>query len=153
MVAVQGNAVGVGTTLLLHADIVVAADDAKFITPFVDLGAVPEAGSSKLLPAWLGYQRAARMLLVGEPLTAEEAAQAGLVARVVERAHLEGTARQYAVALAAKPRRAMRESKRLMRQAAEMPLAELVDHDLALFAEMLQGDEAKAILAAKLGKK
>lgn len=153
VVAVQGNAVGVGTTLLLHADIVVAADDAKFITPFVDLGAVPEAGSSKLLPAWLGYQRAARMLLVGEPLTAEEALQAGLVARVVERSHLEGTARQYAVALAAKPRRAMRESKKLMRQAAEMPLAELVDHDLALFAEMLKGDEAKAILAAKLGKK
>ncbi|GAA5126940.1 enoyl-CoA hydratase-related protein [Alloalcanivorax gelatiniphagus] len=153
VIAVQGNAVGVGVTMLLHADIVVAADDAKFITPFVDLGAVPEAGSAKLLPAWLGYQRAARMLLAGEPLGADEALQCGLVAKVVARAELEGAARGYAVALAAKPRRAMRESKRLMRQAPEMALHDLIDHDLALFAELLRGDEAKEILAAKLGKK
>ena len=57
MAAVQGNAVGVGTTMLLHMDLVVASEDAKFITPFADLGAVPEAGSAKLIPAWLGYQR------------------------------------------------------------------------------------------------
>lgn len=153
VIAVQGNAVGVGTTMLLHADIVVAADDAKFITPFVDLGAVPEAGSAKLLPAWLGYQRAARMLLAGEPLGAEEALRYGLVARVVGRAEMTATARGYAVELAAKPRRAMRESKRLMRQGADMSVHELIDHDLALFAELLRGDEAKAILAAKMGKK
>jgi len=153
VIGVQGHAVGVGTTMLLHADLVVAADDAKFLTPFVDLGAVPEAGSAKLLPAWLGYQRAARMLLAGEPLLAPEALQAGLVAKMVSPAELADTAAAYARTLAAKPPRAMRESKRLMRQAAQMDLHDLIDHDLALFAELLQGDEAKAILAAKVGKK
>ena len=153
VIGVQGHAVGVGTTMLLHADLVVAADDAKFLTPFVDLGAVPEAGSAKLLPAWLGYQRAARMLLAGEPLLAPEALQAGLVAKMVSPAELVATATDYARTLAAKPPRALRESKRLMRQAAQMDLHDLIDHDLALFAELLQGDEARAILAAKVGKK
>ena len=112
-----------------------------------------QSGSAKLLPAWLGYQRAARMLLAGEPLLAPEALQAGLVAKMVSPAELADTAAAYARTLAAKPPRAMRESKRLMRQAAQMDLHDLIDHDLALFAELLQGDEAKAILAAKVGKK
>lgn len=152
VIAAHGHAVGVGTTMLLHADIVVAADDTRFLTPFVDLGAVPEAGSAKLLPAWLGYQQAARLLLVGEPLNADEGLAAGLVAKVVKRAELEGVARGYARALAAKPPRALRESKKLMRQAPEMALAELIDHDLALFSELLQGEEAQALLRAKMNQ-
>jgi len=98
--AVQGNAVGVGTTMLLHMDMVVASEDAKFITPFADLGAVPEAGSAKLLPDWLGYQRAARMLLLGEPMLAQEAFEAGLIAKVVSREELQATARGWADTLA-----------------------------------------------------
>ena len=149
---VQGNAVGVGTTMLLHMDLVVAAEDAKFMTPFVDLGAVPEAGSAKLIPAWLGYQRAARMLLLGEPMLAQEAYETGLVAKVVKREELEATARNWAVTLAKKPPRALRESKRLMREAINKPLDEVVKEDLALFGELLQGDEAKAVIAAMVSK-
>ncbi|MZR64225.1 enoyl-CoA hydratase [Alcanivorax sp. DP30] len=150
--AVQGNAVGVGTTMLLHMDMVVASEDAKFITPFVDLGAVPEAGSAKLIPAWIGYQRAARMLLMGEPMLAQEAYEAGLIAKVVKREELEATARNWAVTLAKKPPRALRESKRLMRESINKPLHDVVKEDLALFGEMLQGDEAKAVIAAMLSK-
>ena len=150
--AVQGNAVGVGTTMLLHMDLVVASDDAKFITPFVDLGAVPEAGSAKLMPAWMGYQRAARMLLLGEPMLAQDAFEVGLVGKVVKREELEATARGWAVALAKKPPRALRESKRLMRKAINTPLHEVVKEDLALFGELLQGDEAKAVIAAMVNK-
>lgn len=150
--AVQGNAVGVGMTMLLHVDLVVAADDAKLITPFVDLGATPEAGSAKLLPAWLGYQRAARMLLLGEPLPAKEAHDCGLVAKVVPAAELSQAAGNWAQALAEKPPLALRESKRLMRQAINKPLDEVIEEDLTLFAEMLQGDEARAVLAARMQK-
>ncbi|MCG8394118.1 MAG: enoyl-CoA hydratase [Pseudomonadales bacterium] len=150
--AVQGNAVGVGTTMLLHMDMVVASEDAKFVTPFADLGAVPEAGSAKLLPDWLGYQRAARMLLLGEPMLAQEAFEAGLIAKVVQAEELQATARNWALALAKKPPRALRESKRLMREAINKPLHEVVKEDLALFGELLQGDEAKAVIAAMVSK-
>jgi len=150
--AVQGNAVGVGTTMLLHMDLVVASEDAKFLTPFADLGAVPEAGSAKLMPAWMGYQRAARMLLLCEPFTAAQALEAGLIADVVKREELEATARRWAVTLAKKPPRALRESKRLMREAINKPLHEVVKEDLALFGELLQGDEAKAVIAAMVSK-
>ncbi|EKF75956.1 enoyl-CoA hydratase [Alcanivorax hongdengensis A-11-3] len=146
--AVQGNAVGVGTTMLLHTDLVVAADDAKFLTPFVDLGAVPEAGSAKLLPAWLGYQRAARMLLLGEPMLAQEALEAGLVAKVVPTDQVQQTASEWAQTLAKKPPRALRESKRLMRSGISRGLDDILNEDLALFGEMLQSDEAKAVLTA-----
>lgn len=148
--AVQGNAVGLGTTMLLHIDLVVAADNARLMTPFVDLGAVPEAGSSKLLPAWLGYQRAARMLLLGEPLSAAEAYQAGLVSKLVSVDELAEAGREIAARLAAKPPLALRESKRLMRMAINRDLEDVVEEDLALFGEMLQGDEARAALAARL---
>ena len=150
--AVQGNAVGVGTTMLLHMDLVVASEDAKLITPFVDLGAVPEAGSAKLLPAWIGYQRAARMLLLGEPMLAAEALEIGLLAKVVAREELDATARNMAVTLAKKPPRALQASKRLMRESINKPLHQVVKEDLALFGEMLQGDEAKAVIAAMVSK-
>ncbi|MDX1802697.1 MAG: enoyl-CoA hydratase-related protein [Alcanivorax sp.] len=146
--AVQGNAVGVGTTMLLHTDLVVAADDAKFLTPFADLGAVPEAGSAKLLPTWLGYQRAARLLLLGEPMLAQDALDAGLVAKVVPLEQLQDTAAGWARTLAKKPPRALRESKRLMREAISRGLNDVLEEDLALFGEMLQGEEARAVLAA-----
>lgn len=149
---VQGNAIGVGTTMLFHMDLVVAAEDARLVTPFVDLGAVPEAGSAKLMPAWMGYQRAARMLLLGEPMLAQEAFEAGVVAKVVKREELEATARNWAIALANKPPRALRESKRLMREAINKPLHEVLNEDLALFGDLLQGDEAKAVIAAMVNK-
>ena len=150
--AVQGNAVGLGTTMLLHMDLVVASADAKLVTPFVDLGVASEAGSSKLLPAWIGYQRAARMLLLGEPMLAQEALEIGLVAKVVEREELDATARNMAAILAKKPPRALQASKRLMRESINKPLHQVIEEDLALFAEMLQGDEAKAVIAAMVNK-
>lgn len=150
--AVKGNAVGVGTTMLLHMDMVIAADDSKFMLPFVDLGAVPEAGSAKLMPAWFGYQRAARLLLLGETMLADEALDVGLVAKVVSVDALDDTARDVAARLAAKPARALRESKRLMREGIDKPLPAVVKEDLALFAELLQGDEARAVISAMLQK-
>jgi enoyl-CoA hydratase/carnithine racemase len=149
---VQGNAVGLGTTMLLHMDLVVASADAKLVTPFVDLGVASEAGSSKLLPAWIGYQRAARMLLLGEPMLAQEALEIGLVAKVVEREELDATARNMAAILAKKPPRALQASKRLMRESINKPLHQVIKEDLALFAEMLQGDEAKGVIAAMVNK-
>jgi len=142
----------VGTTMLLHMDLVVASEDTKLITPFVDLGAVPEAGSAKLLPAWIGYQRAARMLLLGEPMLAAEALEIGLVAKVVKGDELDATARNMAATLAKKPPRALQASKRLMRESINKPLHQVVKEDLALFGEMLQGDEAKAVIAAMVSK-
>lgn len=149
---IQGNAVGIGTTMLLHMDMVVAADDARLITPFVDLGAVPEAGSAKLLPAWMGYHQAARMLLLGEPLPADEAYRCGLLSSVVPLDELQNAVTSMAKSLAAKPPKALMASKRLMRGAIHRPLDELVDEDMALFGEMLMGEESRAAIAAKLKK-
>jgi enoyl-CoA hydratase/carnithine racemase len=92
------------------------------------------------------------MLLLGEPMLAQEAFEAGLIAKVVGRDELQSTARGWADALAKKPPKALRESKRLMRQAISKPLQDVLEEDLALFGEMLQGDEAKAVLAAMVNK-
>ena len=100
--AVRGNAVGVGTTMLLHCDLVVAAPSARFQVPFVNLGLVPEAASSLLLPRLIGHQRASAMVLLGEALDADTALAAGIVNRVVPDADLEVTARAMAATLAAK---------------------------------------------------
>ncbi|MGE3926457.1 MAG: enoyl-CoA hydratase-related protein, partial [Lautropia sp.] len=101
--AVQGAAIGVGTTLLLHCDAVYAAEDASFALPFVNLGICPEAGSTFLLPALAGYARAAEKLLFGEPFGAAEAREIGLVNRLLPAAEVVGFARERARALATRP--------------------------------------------------
>ncbi len=114
--AVNGLAVGIGTTMLLHCDLVYAADNATFCTPFIDLGLVPEAASSLLLPQIAGFRRAYEMLMLGQWLDAAEAESCGLVSRVFATDELPEASRKSALKLAAKPPDALRRTKALLRQ-------------------------------------
>ena len=149
--AVPGLAIGIGTTLLLHCDLVYASDTAKFKMPFVDLGLVPEAGSSQLLVQLMGHQRAAELLLLGEAFDANRALALGIVNQVVPQTELLGLARAKAAQLAAKPTNALIASKALMKREPE-PLWERVQHEAKLFSEALNSPEAKAAFARFLSK-
>ncbi|WP_119678868.1 enoyl-CoA hydratase-related protein [Indioceanicola profundi] len=148
---VEGLAVGIGTTMLLHCDLVYAAPDARFHLPFVDLGLVPEAASSILLPRRIGHARAARMLLLGEPLEAAEAAEAGLVTGIVPAEELGEAALAKATALAAKPANALRTAKSLMKP-NKAEILETMRHEGELFGKALRSPEAMAAFQAFLGK-
>ncbi len=149
--AVQGRAVGIGTTMLLHCDLVYAAPEASFSTPFTRLGLVPEAGSSLLLPRRIGPARAAAMLLLGETMDASEAASSGLVNAVVARDGLAAHARDKAIALAALPADAVRASRALLRGEAET-LAARIDREQEAFASALRSPEARDAFAAFLSR-
>jgi enoyl-CoA hydratase/carnithine racemase len=149
--AVQGHAVGVGVTMLLHCDLVYIADSAKLTTPFIDLGLVPENASSLTLPARLGHARAFAMLGLGEPMLGREAASAGLANAALPAAEVEPRARAAALALAKKPAESLRLTKGLMRN-PETLLARLGEES-TLFAERLQSDEARAAFAAFLQRR
>jgi len=151
--AVDGPAVGIGTTLLLHCDLVVAATSARFQLPFVKLGLVPEAASSLLLPRLAGLQRASEWLLLGEPFSAADAHAAGLVNRVVSADALEATALAFAEALAARPPEALRLSKKLLRAPLAADVQAVMDKESALFVERLASDEAREAFMAFLSKK
>jgi len=114
--AVNGLAVGIGTTMLLHCDLVYAADNATFCTPFIDLGLVPEAASSLLLPQIVGFRRAYEMLMLGQWLDAAKAESCGLISRVFAADELLAASRKSALKLAAKPPNALRRTKALLRQ-------------------------------------
>lgn len=150
--AVDGIAVGIGTTMLLHCDFVLASDRSKFSLPFINLALVPEAGSSMLLVEAAGYRKAAEWLLLGEPFTAAEAASHGIVSAVCPPGELAAAARELAAKLAAKPRGALRASKRLMRRRSE-PLADRVQAEGALFTEALATPEAREAFSAFLEKR
>ncbi len=150
--AVPGLAIGIGCTMLLHADIVHAADSARFRLPFVDLGVVPELGSSMLLPLLCGHHRAAELLLLGEFFDAATAHEIGLVNRVLDAAELRPNAMATALALARKPAGALRTTKALLRQAVP-GLAAHMETERRLFAEALASPETQAILANVLKKK
>ena len=143
--AVQGRAVGVGATLLLHCDLVVAAPDASLMMPFVKLGLTPEAGSSLLLPELVGHRLAAEMLLLGRPVGAERALQLGLI-NEVDTDPL-GAARALAQAIVAQPVGAVRASKRLLRMSADK-LHERIDTEAAVFVAQLATPEFRAQAAA-----
>ncbi|MBW8308239.1 MAG: enoyl-CoA hydratase [Candidatus Paracaedibacteraceae bacterium] len=115
MAVVQGAAVGIGTTLLLHCDFVIAANNTRFQLPFINLALVPEAASSLLLPARIGYLRAAELLLFGEPFSAETALQLGIVNRIVEQADLEACSGDILNKLFKKDPAALFETKRLLK--------------------------------------
>ncbi|RFB80132.1 enoyl-CoA hydratase-related protein [Methylovirgula sp. 4M-Z18] len=149
--AVEGNAVGVGTTLCLHCDLVYAAPGAMFRTPFVDLGLVPEAGSSLLLPQRIGAAKAAEMLLLGDPLSAEQAHAAGLVNAVLPASELVAHAMAQANRLAAKPVQAIAATRRLMRGSRGEVLAR-IDEEAKAFAAALRSKEAQAAFAAFMTK-
>jgi enoyl-CoA hydratase/carnithine racemase len=150
--AVNGAAIGVGTTMLAHCDLIVAARSARFVMPFTSLGLVPEAASSLLFPRLLGNQRASELLLLGESLDAETAHEWGFVNRVVDDAALMATARELAQRLAALPPQAVRLTKRLIRHGAS-DVAGRMEEELALFSERLGSPEAKEAFAAFMEKR
>ena len=151
--AVCGPAVGVGTTLLLHCDLVYAGDNAAFALPFVNLGLVPEAGSSLLLPQMLGYHRAAEALLLGEPFMAEAALEVGLVNRVVPPTECNGVAQAQARKLAAKPLSALIETKRLMKKGQAPQVQAVMAEEGASFGRMLREPAAREAFGAFMAKR
>jgi enoyl-CoA hydratase/carnithine racemase len=151
--AVHGVAIGIGTTLLLHCDLVYAAEGARFHTPFVDLGLVPELASSLTLPALAGHQRAAEMLLLGQPVDATRAAQLGFVNAVVPADRLLDTAMEAARTLAAKPAASVRLTKALMRGAQAALVASTLEEEARLFVDRLASPEAREAFAAFLEKR
>ena len=148
LAAVCGPAVGIGTTILAHCDLVYAGDNALFSTPFADLGLCPEAGSSLLFPQAMGYHRAAQMLLLGEPMTADAALAAGLVNAVLPVADVHAHAAAQAARLAAKPASALREAKRLMKAGQAAALAQQIAEESATFARLLGEPAAREALTA-----
>jgi enoyl-CoA hydratase/carnithine racemase len=153
LAAVSGNAVGIGTTLLMHCDLVYAAENARFAMPFTPLGLCPEFGSSMLLPRIAGYQRAAEKLLFGEPFGAQEAREMGLVNKVLPPAELEDHVQAQAEKLAALPTRSLRITKRLMKAHDANAVAVRMEEEIRHFSEMLDAPEAREAFQAFLEKR
>ena len=153
VVAVQGAAIGGGTTMLTHCDVVYAGESAKFQLPFINLALVPEFGSSFSLPARIGHLRAAELFLLGEPFKAARAAELGLVTRVVPDGDLLATATATAQKLAAKPSGALQASKRLIKQASIGQLKEAIKSESQEFMARLTSAEAKEAISAILEKR
>lgn len=151
--AVCGVAIGIGTTLLLHCDLAYAGTNARFHLPFVDLGLVPEAGSSLLLPQMLGQRRAAELLMLAEPFGAEQALAMGFVNGIFAPEDVEAMARSKALLLATKAPTALAETKRLMKAAQADLIAKTMDAELAVFGAQLQGPEAAEALQAFFEKR
>jgi enoyl-CoA hydratase/carnithine racemase len=151
--AVQGAAIGGGTTMLAHCDFVYAGESAKFQLPFVNLALVPEFGSSYLLPLRFGYARAAELILLGKPFDAQRAAELGLVTQVVPDQSLLATATETARILAEKPAAAVQASKRLMKHALREQLEQAVKLENDVFAERVRSDDAKQAFLAFLANR
>ncbi len=151
--AVNGVAIGIGTTLLLHCDLVYAGQSARFQLPFVNLGLVPEAGSSLILPQMVGQRRAAELLLLGEMFDAQTAQQLGFVNKVVNDGDVVATALQAALQLAAKPPSAVRLSKQLMKQHSSAAIQAAMAAEGELFAQRLTSPETAEALQAFLEKR
>lgn len=146
--AVAGPAVGIGTTLLLHCDLVYAGDNAAFSLPFVNLGLCPEAGSSELLPRLVGYARAAEKLMLGEAFYAEEALDMGLISRILPPHEVNGFAQAQARKLADKPSASLRITKQLMKKGNDASLKAIMDDELVQFGQLLRGPAAKEAITA-----
>ncbi len=146
--AVAGVAVGIGTTMLLHCDLVYAAPDARFQLPFVNLGLCPEAGSSVMLPELMGHRRAAELLLFGEPFSSEKALELGIINAVYPGAELLAAATAKARQLAEKPPSALRTTKALLKCSAAGAVADAMARETEKFAALLQGPEAREAMMA-----
>ncbi|RPE73115.1 enoyl-CoA hydratase/carnithine racemase [Tibeticola sediminis] len=146
--AVCGPAVGIGTTLLFHCDLVYAGDNAAFSMPFVNLGLCPEAASSLLVPQMMGYHRAAEALLLGEPFMAEAALEVGLVNRVVPPSEANAYAQSVARKLAAKPLASLIETKRLMKKPQAEAVLRQMAEEAASFGRMLREPAAREAFTA-----
>jgi enoyl-CoA hydratase/carnithine racemase len=151
--AVHGNCVGIGTTMLLHCDLVIADESARFSMPFVDLALVPEAASSLLLPRLAGRRRAARYLLLCEPFGAEEAEAIGLVSHRVPTGGLDHALERIVGALLAKPPEALRQTQRLLRHGTRDELLERMKVEGSIFAERLTSPEVKAVITSFFEKR
>ena len=151
--AVAGGAVGVGTTMLLHCDLVYAASTAKFALPFVQLGLCPEAASSLLLPRIAGYQRAAEKILLGESFDATEAANMGFVNRVMPAEEVDAFALKQAKKLAALPAASLKVSKALMKGADAGEISARIGEEGEHFARLLAGGEAQEAFKAFFEKR
>lgn len=147
IVAVEGHAVGIGVTLLLHADFVFAASDARLRMPFTALGLCPEGASSHLLAQIVGSRRANQWLLQSQSFTAEQALQDGLLTDLTDPGNSLEAARACARTLAEQPPLALRASKRLLRTPQRQTLLDVIERERQLFLQLLQSDEARHILA------
>lgn len=151
--AVHGNCVGIGTTMLLHCDLVLAEEGARFSLPFVDLGLVPEAASTLLLPRLAGRRHAARYLLLGEPFGAAEALQIGLASHVVPGGGLDAALAATLAALLAKPPEALRITQRLLRLGTQDQVLERMKVESDQFADRLASAEVKEAIIAFFEKR
>lgn len=151
--AVPGLAIGIGTTLLMHCELVYAAEGAKFSMPFTQLGLCPEFASSVLLPRIAGYQRAAEKLLFGEAFDAAEAEKMGLVNRVLPAAELMPFVQAQAAKLAALPAESLRVTKQLMKGDLQTPVAAAMLSEMQHFTRLLNGPDAKEAFSAFLQKR
>ena len=151
--AVHGNCVGIGTTMLLHCDLVVADEGTQFSLPFVDLGLVPEAGSSLLLPRLAGRRAAARYLLLGESFGVDEAVSIGLVSHRAGAGELETVLGAIIEQLLAKPAEALRASQRLLRHGTRDEILERMRFESGIFAERLSSAEVKEAISAFFEKR
>src|SRR5271170_5047679 len=153
VVAVQGAAIGGGTTMLTHCDFVYAGESAKFQMPFINLALVPEFGTSFSVPARVGHLRAAELFMLGEPFTAARATELGLVTRVVPDRDLLATATATAQKLAAKPSGALRACKQLIKRSSIDELREAVKIENQEYVERVPSAEAKEAFSAFLEKR
>lgn len=151
--AVNGAAVGIGTTLLLHCDLVLASDAAKFQMPFVNLGLVPEGGSSAVIPALAGHRRASELLLLGEPFSADVAREVGIVNRVVPAAELTEATAQLAARLSAQPAASVRATKRLLKQPVRDVVFDALHREGSEFVARLGSPEAAEAFTAFFEKR
>jgi enoyl-CoA hydratase/carnithine racemase len=146
--AVHGNAVGIGTTMLFHCDFVLAEDGCRFVMPFVDLGLVPEAASSLIMPRLAGRRLAARYILLGEPFGATEALDMGLASHLVPQGQLRPALAGLVAALLAKPPEALRQTQALLRREDTEQVLKRMELENGHFAERLQSDEVRQAITA-----
>ena len=146
--AVKGVAIGGGTTLLTHCDFVYAGESSKFKLPFVDLGLVPEFGSSWSLPARSGYIRAAELFLLAQPFSAEVAVEVGLVTRVVPDTELSATVTQTAEKLASKPIGALQATKKLLKRSSREQIDQAIQVEVEEFSSRVRSAEVREVFTA-----
>lgn len=151
--AVTGAAIGIGTTMLLHCDLVYVSDEARLAMPFTSLGLVAEFASSWVFPQLVGRVRASEKLLLGDPIGPQEAVDLGIANAVLPAAEVLNHARRVAERFNGLPPAAVRETKKLMRRASEQAILETIPIEGALFAKQLQSGEAKEALSAFLAKR
>jgi enoyl-CoA hydratase/carnithine racemase len=153
VVAVTGAAVGIGTTMLLHSDLVYVSDEARLVMPFVSLGLVPEFASSLLVPQLMGGRRAAEKLLLGEPITPEQAVEFGIANAILPAGEVANHARRIAERFNGLPPAAVREAKRLMRAPQRALIEETIRTEGRVFGERLKSPEAMEAFQAFFQKR